>query len=135
MARELESITESEWRVMEVLWRDGPQLMAQIVASLEEETKWSRTTVLTLAGRLEKKGYIGTERSSRAYTYIPLVRRKEARRAELERFVNQIYAGDSYQLVRQLTDIGAISRDDLKRLGERLESGGKSRRKNRKKNG
>lgn len=120
---------------MEVLWRDGPQLMAQIVASLEEETKWSRTTVLTLAGRLEKKGYIGTERSSRAYTYIPLVRRKEARRAELERFVNQIYAGDSYQLVRQLTDIGAISRDDLKRLGERLESGGKSRRKNRKKNG
>ncbi len=135
MAREIAAITESEWRVMEVLWKDGPQRMAEIVASLEEETKWSRTTVLTLAGRLEKKGYIGTERSSRAYTYIPLIRRKEARQAELERFMDLIYAGDSYQLVRQLTDMGAITRDDLKRLEERLESAGKSRRKRRKKGG
>lgn len=118
---------------MEVLWRDGPQLMADIVASLEGETKWSRTTVLTLAGRLEKKGYIGTERSSRAYTYIPLVRRKEARRAELERFIALIYSGDSYQLVRQLTDIGSINVEDLKRLQERLESRKKSSRKRRKK--
>ena len=116
-----EAITESEWKVMEVLWRDGPSRMAAIVAALDEETGWNRTTVLTLAARLEKKGYIGTERSSRAYTYIPLVGQKEARAAAARRLIDQAFGSDAYALARILVSERLLSDSEQKKLRARLD--------------
>lgn len=48
------SISESEWRVMKIIWNDCPQTLPEILDRLKE-TGWSKTTIQTYLARLVKK--------------------------------------------------------------------------------
>ena len=113
-------ITAAEWLIMEVLWDKGPLKMADIVSALSKKTKWSRTTVLTLARRLEDKGAIGTERSSKAFIYAPLVSEKDAQRQVLEQFIDQYFRGQPYLLARRIVDGKILNKDEQRKLRDKL---------------
>ena len=49
------SISESEWRVMKIVWSNSPQTLPEILDRLKE-TGWSKTTIQTYLARLVKKG-------------------------------------------------------------------------------
>ncbi len=117
----LAQISAAEWLIMECLWTNGPMYMADIVSALKEQTEWSRTTVLTLASRLEKKEFIGTERSSKAYLYVPIVSRKLAVMDRLEQFVKETFAGDYYPLARLIAESSKLSIAEEKKLRARFK--------------
>lgn len=48
------SISESEWRVMKIVWSNSPQTLPEILDRLKE-TGWSKTTIQTYLARLVKK--------------------------------------------------------------------------------
>ncbi|MFR5141029.1 MAG: BlaI/MecI/CopY family transcriptional regulator [Acutalibacteraceae bacterium] len=48
------SISESEWRVMKIVWSNSPQTLPEILDKLKE-TGWSKTTIQTYLARLVKK--------------------------------------------------------------------------------
>lgn len=115
-------VSAAEWQLMECLWDNGPLYMADIVAKLHEQTQWSRTTVLTLASRLEKKGYIGTERSAKAYLYVPVMNRKQALSERLQQFVDETFSGDYFSLARIIAESGTLSLSDEKKLRTRFKA-------------
>ena len=47
------SISESEWRVMKIVWSNSPQTLPEILDRLKE-TGWSKTTIQTYLARLVK---------------------------------------------------------------------------------
>ncbi|MDD2214748.1 MAG: BlaI/MecI/CopY family transcriptional regulator [Oscillospiraceae bacterium] len=122
MAKQAIKITDAEWALMQVLWDKGPLKMADLAASLEPVYKWNRTTVLTLASRLEHKGILGTDRSQKAYIYAPLVSEKEAQSARLQELLALAFHDSAYELVRALVDQRLIKGADLKKLRERAKS-------------
>ena len=69
-----ERISEAEFQVMEVLWRDSP-LTAQDIATRLGATGWSLATVKTLLSRLAAKGALATQEDGRRYLYSPAVDR------------------------------------------------------------
>ena len=52
------TLNNSEWTIMEKLW-EQPYTMMQLYHILEEETGWSKSTVVTMLGRMVDKGLAG----------------------------------------------------------------------------
>lgn len=120
-------VTDAEWAILRVLWDRGPLRMGEIIAELQQTRTWSRTTITTLANRLEKKGAVGTDRQNKAYIYIPLISEKKARREKLRHLIDTQFDGKAYDLLKILHDDGWIEEEDLQRLKGR----GKKKRKNK----
>ena len=47
------SLTGAEWNVMETLWEHSPKTGREVADRLAETVGWSRTTALTMLGRIE----------------------------------------------------------------------------------
>ena len=54
------TVSESEREVLKALWDHGPGTVREVARLLRESGRdWAYTTVMTLLGRLEAKGYVG----------------------------------------------------------------------------
>ena len=61
---------ELEKEIMEVIWANNQPLTVRIVyESISKRRKIAYTTVMTIMGRLVKKGFLRTDSSGKAYTY------------------------------------------------------------------
>lgn len=111
--------TESEWKILEVLWACAPRTIAEITKALEGSTGWSRHVIITLLKRMEDKGTVAADESGAAKRYAPLVSREEAEEEETGKFLSHVFNGNASLLLNQLVDTGKLTADDLRRiLGE-----------------
>ena len=59
------SISDAELEILRALWEQGPGIVREIQELLAVEgCEWQRSTVITLLQRLERKGYVSSDRSS-----------------------------------------------------------------------
>lgn len=114
------SITESEWKVMQIIWENPPRTLKEIVEQLEC-TQWSKTTIQTYLARLVKKGALTTERKGKGYLYSPLVSEQECRLFESRSFLQRIYGGSLYSMVSGFVNNGALSQDELDALKKLID--------------
>ena len=71
-------ISDSEWKIMNLLWEKTPKKMMEITKELYPETGWTKHTVMTLLKRMESKDLIRHEEGKRAKQYYYNIDRKEA---------------------------------------------------------
>ena len=74
------ALGELERAVMDAVWDAGAAITAyDVQASLEQaqQRTWAVTTVLTVLGRLEKKGLVSSDRSARPHHYRPVASRAD----------------------------------------------------------
>lgn len=116
-------LTESEWRVMEILWAENGLQLGQIVDALAPEAQWSRTTVHTYLTRMTAKGLIGSDDQypRRYYAKISREQCAQGQRADL---VERVYHGSAGRLVMSFVRDGSLTReerDELRRLLDEME--------------
>src|SRR6476660_4404865 len=71
------NMSEAEREVLKVLWDDGPLAVRDALARLTERgLEWTRSTVITLLQRLEKKGYVESDKSQHAFIFRAAVTRE-----------------------------------------------------------
>ena len=122
MASEGISLTQAEWSVMECLWTEGPLTGREVTARMEDRCGWSRSTTLTLLGRLEAKGAVsGAPEGTGPKVFAPLLRREDAALRETEDFLSRVYHGSLSLMVSALTEKQALSREELDQLYELLK--------------
>ncbi len=115
------SLTQAEWSVMECLWEAGPLTGRKVTQYMEKHCGWSRSTTLTLLGRLEHKGAIeSVAAESGPKVFSPLLGREDAALRETEDFLSRVYQGSLSLMVNSLTKKQAISREELVELHELL---------------
>jgi predicted transcriptional regulator len=68
---------ELERAVLEALWAAGDACTAKQVQDALAERELATTTVLTVLGRLERKGLVARERDGRAHRYRATASREE----------------------------------------------------------
>ena len=72
------SLSDSDYAVMEILWREGEADSAAISKELFETFGWSRQTAGTYLKRLVEKGLVSTrKKNKRDYIYYPVVTKEE----------------------------------------------------------
>ena len=63
--KRIPKISESEWAVMKVLWKESPLTANEIVGILTKRSDWKKETVRTFINRLVQKKAIGFEKKGR----------------------------------------------------------------------
>ena len=120
MAKKL-SLSAGEWQIMECLWERSPRTMTEIVRELQLGTGWSKSTIVTMVGRLEAKGALAYTEGGRARQYIPTIPRSQAALQETESLLHRVYRGSVGMLVNTLADGRGLSREDIEELSAILE--------------
>lgn len=116
MEKNIPSISESEWEIMNVLWDKAPQTASDIIFSLQESTDWKPKTIRTLLDRLVQKDVVGVNKNLRVYTFYPLYTQEECQRAETESFIKRIYGGALKSMLVQFIQEDTLSDDDINEL-------------------
>jgi BlaI family penicillinase repressor len=116
LKKEIPNISESEWEVMNVLWKKAPQTANDVISSLQERTDWKPKTVRTLLDRLVHKNVIGVNKDQRVYTFFPLYSQDECQRAEAQSFIKRIYGGTLKSMLVQFIQEDSLSEEDIKEL-------------------
>lgn len=109
-------ISDSELEVMHILWREGrPLSFTEIRMELENNTKWSKSTIQTLVVRLRDKGAIRTH-NHYVTLYSPAITEQEYISAEGKLFIDKLFKGSAKKLVASLYENGQLDESDIDEL-------------------
>lgn len=86
-------ISDAEWQIMKILWKNSPLKAIDIINSLDNKTRWQPKTVKTLIRRLVEKKAISYNEDGKYYLYYPIVEEKECIKVENSSFINRVYNG------------------------------------------
>lgn len=121
------SLSAGEWRIMERLWEKHPRTLMELVKELGSDTGWSKSTIVTMVGRLEAKGAVTHTEGGRARQYIPAVPRERAALEETESLLRRVYRGSVGMMVNTLADGRGLSDEDIEELSAVLEKARRER--------
>ena len=121
------SLSNMEWKLMNQLWSGAPMTLMQLTRALEEDTGWTKHTVITMLTRLESKGAVRWEQAGRARQYFPVIDRAEARREETTGFLDRVYGGRLGLMMSALVEDHALSREDIEELSAILRKAGEEK--------
>lgn len=114
------ALSSGEWRIMECLWERSPRTLMEIVREVMAATDWSKSTVVTMVGRLESKGAL-TYGEGRPRRYSAAVTREQAALRETESLLSRVYRGSLGMLVNTLADGRGLTEEDIEELSAALE--------------
>lgn len=110
-------ISETEWEVMKVLWRQSPLSAGKIIELLRSaDPSWHEQTVKTLLNRLIKKRALGFRKKGRAYLYQPLVSEVECVNAVSDSFLERVFGGSLQPLLAHFVESRDLSSGEIAEL-------------------
>jgi predicted transcriptional regulator len=112
------SLTNREADVMQVLWDQGPCLVAEVRARLSDDLAY--TTVLTILRTLEAKGYVRHSEEGRGHRYSARVQQQAARKSALKHLTDKLFKGSAELLFTHLVTDHKLTPEQLKRMREML---------------
>lgn len=113
-------LSESEWKVISLLWENAPQTMMQITKHFKETTGWTKHTVMTFLRRMEEKGAVHYEEGERAKLYYPDIEKDEAALQETEEFLDKVFDGRMGLMLNTMVEKKALSKEEIDELYEIL---------------
>ncbi|MCQ2432633.1 MAG: BlaI/MecI/CopY family transcriptional regulator [Clostridia bacterium] len=123
------TLSDSEWKIMKLLWEKSPYTLGNLAKELEPETGWTRPTVFVMLKRLIAKGAVRVDEEAKIHEYYPTVGRDDIVPAETESFLNRVYDGSVGLLFAALTERKTLSDDDLAELRQILDAAEQKRKK------
>jgi predicted transcriptional regulator len=115
------ALTDAELRIMRVLWDRERATVGEVVDGIDQPSKPAYNTILTILKILERKGYVTHEKGGRAFVYLPLVDRSQARRSAVSHLLARFFNGSPEMLVLDLLGHDRIDENERKRVRELLE--------------
>ncbi len=120
MERQL-SIHSSEWKVMECIWEHEPVSIMQVVKFLQEKSGWSKSTIITMIKRLQKKGVIGYKENGRSKILYTLVSREEIALSETDTLLEKVFHGSISLMLNTLLNEKSITAEERAELIDILD--------------
>lgn len=118
-------ISDSEWKVMNLLWEKAPLTITQMAHIFEEQEGWSKSMVITYLNRLEKKGAVWHDQGQKARYYYPKIDQRETNAEAARGFLDKVFHGDIGLMVSTMVQKEALSKEDLDELEQILKEGRK----------
>ena len=104
-----------------VLWRKGSATVSDVVESLPKSVPLAYSTVLTTLRILENKGYVRHNKEGRAFVYLPVVGREQARENAVTHLVRRFFENSPELLMLNLLEQKKVAPEELRRLRKRIE--------------
>ena len=114
-------ISEAEWVVMEVLWRQHPLTALEVVQQLTSHKQWQDQTIRTMLRRLIRKKALRYKAEGKVYYYSPAVSREQCVRGESRSFLERVFGGAAQPLLVQLAQETKLSPGEIAELRRILQ--------------
>lgn len=118
----MNNISDSEWKVMKVLWKKSPRLSGEIVEELEAETGWNPKTIHTLIRRLVSKGAVTAKKENTFYTYYAALTEDDCVREETKTFLEKCFNGSLNTLIANFIKDEKLTEKEIEDLENLLKS-------------
>lgn len=117
------AMSDAEREVLKVLWDHGPLTVRDVLTRLTDQgQEWTRSTVITLLQRLEKKGYVGSDKSQFAFVFRSLVSREDVMHARMNDLAGELCDGDALPLVLAFAERHRFSPEELARFRQMIDA-------------
>ncbi len=121
MSNVKQTITDSEYEIMKILWKAGDKMTVSDVVKELDGNDWTASTVSTFLQRLLKKEVISCDKKGKTNLYYPLLKQSEYDMSETENFLSKIYKGSVKNLVAALYENKKLSKEDMSDLKKMFE--------------
>ncbi|NKB71627.1 MAG: BlaI/MecI/CopY family transcriptional regulator [Candidatus Latescibacteria bacterium] len=112
-------LTARENQLMEIIWQLDQSTVEDIQGALPQ--KLAGSTIRTLLGIMQTKGYIEISQQGKANLYRARLSRQEAQTSALEQVLQRFFQGSADLLLARLVEDERIDPDELERLGQSLK--------------
>jgi predicted transcriptional regulator len=93
-------MSDAEREVLVALWEEGPKTVREMHALLEGQgQQWTRSTVITLLQRLERKGYVASDRDQPAFVFRAAVTREDVMHQRMAELADELAEGEAVPLL------------------------------------
>ena len=108
-------LPDAELEVLTCLHRRGEATARDIREALWDQRPMAHGSVLTLLGRLERRGLVARKKgpSGKAFVYMPTGRHTTALRPVMRRLVDRVFAGSPVDLVASLFETRPPTQQEL----------------------
>lgn len=120
----MEKLFDSELKVMDPLWDDGPQTAGALAKRLAQDCGWNRNTTYTVIKKLIDKGALS--RTDPGFLCTPLISRAQVQRQETEQLIGRLFGGSRAQFLSAFLseqDLSPAQAQQLRELIDQLEKG------------
>lgn len=116
--KSLPPLSAAEQALMDILWKKHPSSVLELLEAVNQgrSDPVTRNTLQTQLTRLEAKGWISRDDSSRSHAYEPAVPEQRGRTSVLADLKQRLFGGSNLALVRCLVESGDISEEELAEL-------------------
>lgn len=111
----LQTVTQNEWHIMELLWH-SPRTLMELVTLLSEQQGWAKSTVTTMIRRMDAKGLITYTTQGRTKLFAPIVSREDAVLRETSSLLQKAYHGSVGLLVSAMAHRNELTQKDIDEL-------------------
>jgi len=117
-------LSAAEQALMDILWKKHPASVLELLEAVNQgrDEPVTRNTLQTQLTRLEAKGWIVRDDSSRSHAYEPAVPEQRGRTSVLTELKQRIFGGSGLALVRCLVESGEITEEELAELRKLVRS-------------
>ena len=116
----LPQISEAEYEVMKVVWKESPVNTNVVTEILTKTTNWSPKTIQTLLKRLVNKGALTYEKQGRVFVYMPLIQESAYVRQKSRSFLKRYFDGDMSRMLYACLDEETLTKNEIDTLREIL---------------
>jgi BlaI family transcriptional regulator, penicillinase repressor len=109
-----------EHQLMEILWKQGPGTAEQIRELLAPQHVLKDSTVRTVLGRLEEKGYVAHKVAGKAFVYSGLDKPRNVAVRAVQQILDRFCDGSLEQLLVGLVENEVVDRAELQQLAKKL---------------
>ena len=121
MKKENSALSDTEWRIMQSLWRGGnPMSVREILDDLKDA--WSVHSVISFLKRMETKGAVKIH-DGRPIRYSAALNREEAVQQETNDLLGRVYGGEKLLMIQCAVNASPLSDEEREELIRILKGG------------
>ncbi|MBQ9608519.1 MAG: BlaI/MecI/CopY family transcriptional regulator [Lachnospiraceae bacterium] len=109
-------LSDAEWKIISFLWNNPPMTLMEITKALENETGWSKSTVITLLKRMEEKEAISHEEKGRTKYFYPILEKNQVNLEETKSFLDKVYSGRVGLMISNMIKQEALTEEEIEEL-------------------
>ena len=106
---------------MQIVWQRPAVTVRDVYEELLKRRKIAYTTVMTMMGILEAKGYLKRNRDAKAYVYRPTKGKSKVLGSMVSDFVNRVFDGSAKPLLVHLVENEHLSQEELDEIAGLLK--------------
>ncbi len=120
----LPKLTDAEFEIMGIVWEEGETSVNHVWETINRnrQSPLSRTTILVQMNRLEEKKWLKHRAVGRTFLYYPTRQKQETLENLVGDIHRRLFKGSSPDLVRCLFKSVKVSKADIKKLKEIIQT-------------